>query len=283
MEHWDIQIKTKKFNLKNTLECGQCFRWKKIDNNEYIGVIVDRVLKVKQEGKYLYISSNKTENLKEVVSEYFDLYEDYENIEKDISKKDKNILIAVKNTSGLHFVNQDLFETIISYIISSNNNIKRISKSVNKISEICGKKVEFEEENYYLFPTAKEISKLSIKDLQSAGTGYRAMYIYSTIRNILNEKHVLEILKQMPTKEARTKLESYMGIGRKVADCILLFSLKRREVFPVDIWIKRIIRTLYFDSEPSMKEILDFADKKFGKHAGIIQQHLYMNIRENII
>lgn len=283
MEAWNEKIETKNFNLKNTLECGQCFRWENIDDNKYIGIIEDRVIEVKQDGKYLYISSNKKENLKEVVVKYFDLNTDYSKIESEIIGIDNNIFKVVKNTSGLHFVNQPLFETIISYIISANNNIKRISKSVDKISYMCGKKVEYKGKTYYLFPTPEELSRLEIKDLEVAGTGYRAGYIYTTIRKIINEKDVLENIKNMSTNEARAKLQSYMGIGRKVADCILLFSLKRREVFPVDVWIKRIITSLYFDNEVSTKDILEFADKKFGKNAGIVQQHLFMNVRENII
>lgn len=139
----DLIIYVKYFNLKFTLECGQCFRWKCLSQkeDEYIGVIFDRVIRIKQDKEKLSIWSNKKENLKEVVMNYFDLNRDYEEIEKEISKIDKNIKKAVSYSSGIHILNQPLFETIISYIISANNNIKRISRSVNEISRKYGKEV----------------------------------------------------------------------------------------------------------------------------------------------
>ena len=138
----NIEIKVDCFNLKYTLECGQCFRWEKVEDepNTFIGVIHDRVLKVKQDGDTLYISSNKEENLEDVVRKYFDLDKDYRSIEKIISKFDKNVEKAVKNTSGIRHLKQDFFETLLSFIISSNNNIPRISKSIKTISSKYGTK-----------------------------------------------------------------------------------------------------------------------------------------------
>ena len=139
----ELVLKLKCFNLKYTLECGQCFRWKKIYENEYIGVIKDRVIKVIQENDTLVIKSSNYDDLENVVKEYFDLNKDYVAIEKRISKIDENVKKAVKNTTGIRILNQDFFETLMSYIISANNNIPRISKSVNLISEKYGKKIIF--------------------------------------------------------------------------------------------------------------------------------------------
>ena len=134
-----IEIKVECFNLKATLECGQCFRWKKIDENEYIGVIKDRVIRVKQIGDMLKVWSNNEKDLKNVVINYFSLDKDYKKIEEKISCIDANIQKSLKNSSGLRHLNQDFFECLISYIISANNNIPRISKSVNEISKRYGK------------------------------------------------------------------------------------------------------------------------------------------------
>ena len=134
----ELEINVDYFNLKYTLECGQCFRWKKIDEDYYIGIIKDRVIKIKQDKNKLFVLSNNYSNLEKVVREYFELDKDYKIIEERISKVDEYVEKAVKNTSGLRHLKQDFFETIISYIISANNNIPRISKSV-KVSEAITK------------------------------------------------------------------------------------------------------------------------------------------------
>ncbi len=279
----DLEINVECFNLKYTLECGQCFRWECTENNTYIGVIEDRVIKIKQEGNKILVWSSLTNNLEETISEYFDLNKDYSALEKEIAKIDKNVQESLKYSSGIHILNQPLFETIISYIISANNNIKRISRSVKDISRKYGKKVVFENNEYYLFPTLEEMSNITIDDLLECGTGFRARYIKNVINYFLDNKELLITLKSMDTEHAKKALMSLMGIGPKVADCILLFSLKRGEVFPIDVWVKRIMEKLYFNDNTNIKEISEFAKDKFGKHAGIIQQHLFHNVREGNI
>ena len=189
----EIKIKVNCFNLKYTLECGQCFRWKYLDGY-YVGVIKDRVIKIRQDKDYLYVKSNNMDNIENVVRDYFELDKDYESIEKRIVKVDDYVKEAIKNTSGLRHLNQDFFETIISYIISANNNIPRISKSVNEISKRYGKKIEFEGEDYYLFPTPKQLENVSIEDYRNCGVGFRDKYIYDTVMKI-NQKQVCVRLK----------------------------------------------------------------------------------------
>ena len=281
----EIQIQVKCFNLKYTLECGQCFRWEKIseEKDTYIGVIFDRVLKVRQIGNMLYVSSNNMENLEEVVKKYFDLYKDYEAVEKRISKVDKNVSKAVKNTSGIRHLNQAFFETLISYIISANNNIPRISKSVKEISKRYGNKIDFEGKAYYLFPTPQQLKDVSKEEYRSCGVGFRDSYILNTVKEVLDGKIDFEKLDEMTTDELRKLLLTLKGVGPKVADCILLFSCNRQEVFPIDVWVERVMSVLYFKEAKgtmSKKEILKYADEKFGKDAGIIQQHLFYNMRE---
>ena len=279
----ELKIEVNYFNLKYTLECGQCFRWTK-EEEYYIGIIKDRVIKIKQEDSYLYILSNKEEDLEKVVKEYFELSKDYESIENRISKVDEYVKKAVSNTSGLRNLNQDLFETIISYIISANNNIPRISKSVNEISKRYGKKIIFNEKEYYLFPTPEELKDVTIEEYRDCGVGFRDKYIFNTVKEINEGKFNLSELKDLSTELLREKLLSLMGIGPKVADCILLFSCGRQEVFPVDVWVERVMKKLYFkEANVSKKEILKYSIENFGSDAGIIQQHLFYNIRENLI
>lgn len=281
-------LNVKCFNLKDTVECGQCFRWEKLEEEEntYIGVLKDRVVKVKQEKDTLYITSSNYDNLEKVIRKYFDLDEDYESIEKTISTFDDNIKKAVKNTSGIRILNQNFFEMIMSYIISANNNIPRISKSIKDISKKYGKKVIFENNEYYLFPTAEELRNVSEEEFKNSGVGFRARYLKNTVKAILDKKIDLEKIKKLSTKEAKDELLKLQGVGPKVADCILLFSCERREVFPIDVWVERVMHNLYFKNSSKRirkNDILEYANKNFGKYAGIVQQHLFHNVRNNLI
>lgn len=285
---WDLMFQMENLNIKYTLDCGQCFRWKQIFENrdntyEYIGVLQDRVIKIRQEKNNFYVSSNKKDKLKETVYNYFDLYNNYEMIEKRISKIDSNIATSLKHSTGLHILNQPVFETMISYIISANNNIKRISGSVEKISRMFGKKIEFEGNDYYLFPTLKELKLATNENMLSCGTGFRSRYIIHNIKRLLENDDLLSSYNQMDSGVLRKELLTYMGIGIKVADCIMLFSMNRGEIFPIDIWVKRVMEKLYMKENTSIKEIEAYAKEKFKNDAGIIQQHLFYNIREGNI
>lgn len=284
----EITIKVNFFNLKYTLECGQCFRWKEVEEEEntYIGVIKDRVIKIKQEGDKLFVRSNNMENLEQVVTEYFDLNKDYQKIEQEISSIDNHVKEAAKRSSGLRLLNQDFFETLISYIISANNNIPRISKSVNEISKRYGKKIIFENEEYYLFPTAQELENVSIDEYRKCGVGFRDSYIYSTVKDILEGKFDIYSINDKKTATLRKELLNLKGVGPKVADCILLFACGRGEVFPIDVWVERVMSVLYFketNGKMKKRDILEYAYNNFKDYAGIVQQHLFYNMREKMI
>lgn len=285
----DLILDVKPFNLKYTLECGQCFRWIRykengnVVENTYLGVIKDRVIKINQNDGKLYIFSNDTNNLKEVVQDYFDLKEDYKAIEEEISTIDENVNKAVKNTIGTRILNQYNFETLMSYIISANNNIPRIARSVNTIAEKYGKKVNFEDRDYYLFPSAEDLKDVSEEEFQRCGVGFRARYLKHTVKDILDGKIDLKDIENIDTENAEKLLLSLQGVGPKVADCILLFSYSRKDVFPVDVWVKRVMENLYFKKATSLKDISIYAKNNFGRYAGIVQQHLFYNIREGMM
>lgn len=289
MNKYLLKIDVNTFNLKYTLECGQCFRWDRLFENEedksnliyeYIGVISDRVVNMRQEGSSIYINSDKEDGLEASIYNYFDMFTDYGKLEKEISKIDTNIEEAVKNTSGIRILNQPVFETIISYIISANNNISRIRKSVNAISKKYGTKIFFEDKEYYLFPNEKQLAIADMDNLLEAGVGFRARYIRRAVEKILSEDGYIERLETLSTEEAKEKLIQLEGVGPKVSDCILLFSLKRKEIFPIDVWIKRIMEKIYFQKNVDIKEISKFAREKYGKNSGIVQEHFFYNVRE---
>ena len=284
----EIVIDVRCFNLKDTLECGQCFRWEEVEKEEntYIGVLKDRVIKVKQEKNKLYIKSSKTEYLEAFARKYFDLDTDYEEIERNIVKIDDNVKKAVSNTSGIRILNQNFFEMVMSYIISANNNIPRISRSIKDISKKYGTKVIFENEEYFLFPTAKQLENVTEDEFKKSGVGFRARYLKNTVRDILSGKIDLDEIKNLDTDEAKNRLLKLQGVGPKVADCILLFSCERREVFPIDVWVERVMKNLYFKNSTKKvrkNDILKYANENFGSYAGIVQQHLFHNVRNNLI
>lgn len=286
----EICIKVNCFNLKYTLECGQCFRWNKIYEDDkkvtYVGVIKDRVIKITEENDKLYVLSSNMDKLEEIINNYFDLDTNYQEIERQISNIDKNVKTAVKNSTGIRILNQDFFEMVISYIISANNNIPRISKSINEICKRYGKEIIFESNKYYLFPNLEDLLNVTEEEFKSCGVGFRARYLKNTIKNIYENKMDFEYMMKLDTITAKQELMKMQGIGPKVADCILLFSLSRKEVFPIDVWVERVMSKIYFKDlkgKVSKKDIINYSNNNFKEYAGIVQQHLFFNIREKLI
>ena len=193
---------------------------------------------------------------------------------------------SIEYGKGIRILNQDLWETIISFIISANNNIPRIKGIIEKLSKKYGKELEFEGKKYYTFPTPKELENVTVEDYRSLGLGFRDIRLYETTKMIIEKKVDLQELRKNPnTFEVREKLLTLSGVGPKVADCILLFSdLKRFEVFPVDVWVRRVMNDLYIknpdETKVSKKQIEKIANEKFGNLAGLAQQYLFYWRRE---
>lgn len=220
------------------------------------------------------------------MEEYFDLKRDYKKIKEELSKIDENMKTSIEYGKGIRILNQDLWETIISFIISANNNIPRIKGIIEKLSKKYGKELEFEGKKYYTFPTPKELENVTVEDYRSLGLGFRDIRLYETTKMILEKKVDLQELRKNPnTFEVREKLLILSGVGPKVADCILLFSdLKRFEVFPIDVWVRRVMNDLYIknpdETKVSKKQIEKIANEKFGNLAGLAQQYLFYWRRE---
>ncbi len=288
------------FNLKDIFTCGQCFRWNEEQDGSYTGVVKENVINIKLEDKtdrikelkkykktekdeqsQIYnIKSVGKENLKELINQYFDLERDYQEIQKQLSKIDNNLRTSIEYGNGIRLLNQDLWETLISFIISANNNIPRIKKIIERLSQNFGKPIEFEGKTYYTFPTPEELKDVTIEKYRELGLGFRDKRIFETTHIILENKVKLKELEQnQNTQEVRQILLTLPGVGPKVADCILLFStLKRLEVFPIDVWVNRVMNELYIHGEESKinkKQIEKLAKEKFGNLAGMAQQYLF--------
>ena len=215
-------------------------------------------------------------DIKEIVANYFDLNRNYSEIKEKLSKIDENI----KYGEGIRILNQDLWETIISFIISANNNIPRIKGIIERLSQKYGKEIDWNGEKYYTFPTPEELKKAEVQDFRELGTGFRDIRLYETTRTVLENKVVLKDLYNVDTLKAREELLTLSGVGPKVADCILLFSdLKRFDVFPIDVWVRRVMNELYIknpdETKVNKKDIARIAKEKFGNLEGLAQQYLF--------
>lgn len=275
------------FNLVHIFECGQCFRWNKQEDESYIGVIDSCVIKVKKENEQIIFTGKSIKgNFEDAIKKYFDLETDYNEYKTKLSTIDEYLKESIDFGEGIRILKQDLWECIISFIISANNNIPRIKKIIEKLSLNYGEKIEFEGKNYYTFPTPESLAKASIEDLRGMGLGFRDKRIYNTTKMILEKQVDLEEIKNMATtSQMREELLKLDGVGPKVADCILLFALKRVDVFPIDVWVRRVMNDLYIHNEDeekvNKKELQKLAEEKFLGLSGIAQQYLFYWKREN--
>lgn len=285
MEQKYIIKNCKSFKVKDIFECGQCFRWNEEPDESYTGIFGHNVLNVKEE-KDIVITGICNGNIEDICKNYFDLDRNYEEIKETLSLIDDNMKESIKYGEGIRILNQDLWEMIISFIISANNNIPRIKGIIERMSAKYGQEIKFRGTSYYTFPTIDELSQASVKDLKDLGLGFRDRYVYETTKKIKEGNINLENLKQEPTNEVRKQLLTLTGVGPKVADCIMLFStLKRFDVFPVDVWVRRVMNDLYIHNEDetkvNKKQIQEIARDKFGALEGIAQQYLFYWKRES--
>lgn len=275
------------FELKDIFECGQCFRWNEQPDKSYTGVIKNAIINVKKENNYIIFTGKCKEDIKDIVEDYFDLNTNYEEIKQKLSKIDKYLKTSIEYGKGIRLLNQDLWETIISFIISANNNIPRIKGIIERLSKKYGNEIEWNEEKYYTFPTTEQLKDVTVEEYRKLGLGFRDIRLYETTKMILNKEVDLEKLQNNPnTQEVRNELLRLSGVGPKVADCILLFSdLKRFDVFPIDVWVRRVMNDLYIKEDDEAKvsktKIEKIAEEKFGNMKGLAQQYLFYWRREN--
>ncbi|MBO4384748.1 MAG: DNA-3-methyladenine glycosylase 2 family protein [Clostridia bacterium] len=264
------------FDLKKSALCGQAFRWRERPEGVE-GVVRGIPVLAVQDGGVLTVYGAKKDDAR-MWANYFDLYRDYAAIEREVMN-DPRLKVCFPEAHGIRVFNQEPFEALISFIISQNNNIKRISGIVERLCAKCGEPVSFMGETRYAFPTAERLAALSEAELTALGTGYRAPFIKTAAERVLGG-YDLEALKDMKLEEARAELKTFLGVGPKVADCILLFSLGHADAFPVDVWIDRAMKALFFDGNAAKKAELYEAVSGLGEYSGLIQQYIFQYARK---
>lgn len=253
-------------DLTHIFECGQCFRWVPDGSGAYTGVAGSFAAHVSlSESSDLIIDATGGDEA--FWRRYFDLDTDYGAIKSELVKGEPRVKAATDYGSGIRILNQDLFETIISFIISQNNNIPRIRKN---IEALCGRYGERINDDYAAFPKPQALACAKESDLASLRLGYRSRYIIESARQYLEEG----------PPDTKERLLSFTGIGPKVANCIMLFGLHDVAAFPIDTWVKHIMNDMYGFDEKDVKGMQKFADDRFGELAGYAQQYLFYYYRD---
>ncbi len=273
-----MKLYVNNFNLKNSITSGQFFRYE-IEDDSYIIILKDRVVKIKQVDDYLLIESNNMNNIEETITSFFSLNVDYNLINKDILSIDKTFKDIIDSSIGYRVQKMEVLETIISYIISANNSVSNIRNCVNRLSNKYGTKVIFNNKEYYLFPTINQLKDITINDLIDMKLGFRAKYVKEIIDKIINKEFDINIIYNLNSTDALSYLMKERGIGLKVASCILLFAYSRYDVYPIDVWVKKIMKERY--NLDSVKDIKDFMNNKYNKYSGLVIQYLF-NYKRNI-
>jgi len=277
------------FNLDYTLTCGQAFRWEK-HNDWWHGVVSETFVKIRQTGAVLQFQSHPEDVDKAFVRSYFRLDDDLPSIYLRI-KKDRYVREAVERFLGLRLMRQDPWECLISYIFATNKNIPAIKNMIENMCIRFGKKMTAERVEFYTFPKSRDLAEASLKELRQCKLGFRAERVKKTSKLVSDGDLDLEALRRMPYEMAKEELMALPGVGPKVADCVLLFSLDKLEAFPIDVWMKRIILESYRDHfEPSFVEkvaakkslspheyeiIRSFGRNYFREYVGYAQEYLF--------
>lgn len=252
------------FDLEQTLDCGQAFRWSKDGSSVWSGIAFGRYIKLWQDGDNIIIEGTSEQDFNNIWQSYFDLERDYAKIIKEVSSN-PTIKKAAEFSSGIRLLNQQPWEALISFIISQNNNIPRIKGIIDRLCQSFGEKIS----GGYTFPSAEVISKLSLDDLAVIRSGFRAKYILDAANKVVSGEIDLDELKATDYDTARQKLMTIKGVGPKVADCVLLYGLGHKNAFPRDVWINRALTQMFDGNIPDCA-------KQYG---GIVQQYIFHYIR----
>lgn len=260
-----MKIKMEKdFLPEHTFECGQCFRWNKDKDGTYIGVVHNSAVRLTYENGEIELCG-ANEGDRSFWEEYFDTARDYSKIKRKIEISD-TVKQAINFGSGIRILKQEFFETLISFIVSQQSSIPKIKRSLELMCAEYGEERELDGRRYYTFPSAETLRDATEADFEKFGVGYRAKYIKRAVSGILNGEIDGEALKCADTETARKDLLKIYGVGNKVADCILLFSLAKFDSFPVDVWIRRVI-----EEDLGGKS----GEELFGEYSGFAQQYLF--------
>jgi len=269
------------FHLDHTFDNGQCFRWNREDDGSYTGVAFSRAVNIDYKEKTLILDNVSPEDYRTIWKDYLDLDRDYGAIKRMLSEKDPVMKRAVSCGGGMRILRQEKWETLISFILSQNNNISRIKKCVESLCAAHGRPIgTYKGKMRYAFPTPEVLSCLSPEDLGLCRLGYRAKYVIETAKQIASDGgKTLESMDEATAEEAFEYLLSLSGVGPKVAHCVMLFSMGKYESFPLDVWIKRVMNQVYRIEEGNQKKMSEYAARHFGEYGGIAQQYLFYHVR----
>lgn len=248
------------FNISQTLDCGQCFRWTKTDDGCWSGTVYGKNLLLSQTDDGILFYNTTKEEFDSIWVKYFDLERNYGEVLSVISENE-TLKKAGSLCSGIRILRQEPFEALCSFIISQNNNIPRIKGIIDRLCRLCGEC----KDGVYQFPTANVLAKMTPEDLAPIRSGFRARYIIDAAKKCDSKEIDFELIKNLPLEEARNELTKIVGVGVKVADCTLLFGLGRIDAFPADVWIKRAMQSLFDGNLPECAL----------PYAGIVQQYIY--------
>ena len=274
-----IEFDANFLNVFDTLNCGQVFRFKPYKNG-YIVYSLDKACYCYNDGERAIIESDDDSYF----YNYFDLKRDYSKILEAIKGcNNPKVLLCANTYKGIRILRQSLYEALISFIISQNNNIPRIKGIIEKLSTALGQKRTFLGEEFYAFPTAKELANANLDLLKDCGLGYRAQYVKETAQKIVDGALDLEKLSLLPTVELKKSLLAFKGIGDKVANCVTLFGFGRGDSFPVDTWIEKIYREDFNGTLTDRVKISNYLVDLFKENAGYVQQYMFYAKREGLI
>lgn len=271
----------KDFNTDHIFDCGQCFRWQRQEDGSYIGPAMGRVVKISYADRQLIIDNCGKEDFENIWKKYLDLDTDYGLIKEKLSAEDQIMQAASEYGYGIRILRQDFWETVVSFIISQNNNIPRIKGCIESICEKFGEHAgEYGGKAFFSIPSPSTLASLSSEDLAPCRLGYRAPYLVKMARQFVDRGGPDVVEAELKNAEDPIQaLQQFCGIGPKVAACISLFGLGRMDAFPIDVWMRRVMNRLYDIDEKDVKAMKDYAKKHFGENGGIAQQYLFYYIR----
>ena len=267
-------------DIDNSINSGQVFLWEKCGSDWY-GINGQDILKINKNAVIKSIQNSKTD--------FFRKNDNMQEIIKSISK-DKTVKQAINQYEGLRIFRQDPFQCMISFIISSNSNIQKIKNSLEKITKKFGEKVEIQNKEFFLFPKPEKLANASIEEIKKCGVGYRAPFIKQAAEMVFSKKIDFKYLEKLNYKEAKKNICLIPGVGNKVADCILLFSLNKLEAFPLDTWMIKILEKYYsnefqIETKTITQKQYEILHEKivnyFGPYCGYAQQFLFKMERES--
>lgn len=250
------------FDLAQTLDCGQAFRWQKLEDGSWQGVAFGRMLILRRAEDQLAFSC-PAEDLSQIWRAYFDLDQDYEAQRQALSRLSPALAEAAAFAPGIRILRQDPWEALCSFIMSQNNNIPRIKGMVQRFCQLFGQPIPGSK--LHAFPTPEAMAALSPQDLAPLRSGYRAGYILDAAQKVASGQLDLEAIAREPAEFGREELRKIKGVGPKVAECALLYGFHKTECFPMDVWMKRAMATLLPGMSP----------EDFGPSAGLAQQYIF--------